>query len=103
MDTIDAPTEAFLAALADDLARQLPRAGAIGSLHVRHQHGEVALVATVLVGGGSTEARGTGDTILTAYADLRRAVPEAALTLSAEQLIFAGPVRRRHPLRPNTR
>lgn len=94
MDVIDAPTEAFLEAIADDLARQLPRGGAVGSLHVRRQEGQVSLVATILMGDGSTEAPGTGDTILTAYADLRRAVAEAALTLSAEQLIFAGPVRR---------
>ena len=94
MDTIDAPTEAFLEAIADDLARQLPRGGAVGSLQVRREDGQVALVATILMGDGSTEARGIGDTILTAYADLRPAVAVAAITLAAEELIFAGPARR---------
>ena len=94
MDTIDAPTEAFLAALADDLTRQLPRGGAVSSLRVREQDGEVELVAGILLGEGSTEAASTGDTILTAYANLRLSAAMAVMTLAADQLITAGPARR---------
>ena len=88
MATIDATTEAFLEALADDLLRQLPRGISVGSLRVEEWETETALVARIVIGESSTEARGSGETVLMAYANLRRAVAEAAVTLSVEQLIF---------------
>lgn len=82
-------TEALLEAMRRDLARQLGRSGNVERLSLREWRGIVTLVATVRVAEREVELLGTGDSLLTAYADLTRRAPESILSSAFGQLLEA--------------
>jgi hypothetical protein len=85
---IDEATAAFLEAAADDLQRQTRRAGVVERITAQTTGNAVTLVAMIRVGEASYEARGSGDSVLTAYASLTRAIPEVMLA-SAFRAVLA--------------
>ena len=76
---IDEATSQFLEAAADDLQRQLSIVGVVERVEARPRIGSVSIVATIRVGQRTAEVEGTGDSVLTAYADLRQHLAEPAL------------------------
>ena len=77
---IDEATSAFLEAATADLRRQLGIAGEVQALSLEELGPEgVALIAAIRVADEEIVIRGTGDNILTAYADLRLSIPQPVL------------------------
>ncbi len=72
-------TSSFLEAAASDLQRQIPRAGTVEEVRIEEGGATIALVASVRVNARTVEVRGAGENLLTAYAKLHRAAPEAIL------------------------
>jgi hypothetical protein len=82
-------TEALLEAMGTDFQRQLARSGTLERLFVREWRGIVTLVATVRVAEREVQLLGTGENLLTAYADLTRRAPEPILVSAFDQLVDA--------------
>ena len=76
---IDEATAQFLEAAADDLQLQLSIAGVVERIEARPRTSQVRIVATIRVGTKVAEVEGIGDSLVTAYADLRRRVAEPTL------------------------
>jgi hypothetical protein len=89
MRPIDAANASFLELAADDLQTQLGASGTLVAVELEQVGPECAILATVRVGDREVNLRGVGENILTAYADLRRAAPEAILVSAFEQMVIA--------------
>jgi len=83
---IDEATSQFLEAAAEDLQRQLNIVGVAERIETRPWVGGTNIVATIRVGGRMAEVQGFGDSILTAYADVRQNLAEPALIASIRNL-----------------
>jgi hypothetical protein len=84
---IDEATATFLEAAADDLQRQAGLAGIVEGIAAETSDGAVALVATIRIRDDLFRVRGSGDSLLTAYASLTRAIPEAMLASAFRALV----------------
>ena len=85
---IDEATERFLATATDALQRDI----AVGTVTVQRlsldeTSSGVVLIATIRGDGGTTEARGAGENLVAAYADLRLRAAERILVSSFTDLI----------------
>ncbi len=89
MRPIDAANASFLESVADDLQSHLGASGTLVSVRLDEVGRDFAILATVRVGDRTIELRGVGENIVTAYADLRRATPEAILVSAFEQVLMA--------------
>jgi hypothetical protein len=89
MQPIDEATASFLRSAADDLQRQLGVAGDLTSIGLDDSGGRVTLIATIRVGRRDLEFRGTGDSLVTAYAKLVPVPPEALLIAAFRSLLPA--------------
>ena len=89
MHAIDEATSSFLRFAADDLQRQLGLAGDLTSIALDDAEGRVTLIVTIRVGERIIELRGTGDTLLTAYATLVPAAPESVLSAAFRNMLTA--------------
>lgn len=79
MTSTNDATAAFLARAAVDLQQQLQGLGALELLSVEPAgSAAITLVARIRVSGEAAELRGSGDSLITAYADLANAAPLAA-------------------------
>ena len=87
MQPIDDATSAFLHSAADDLQRQLGLAASLDELTVKKLAHGVTLVAALRIGDRSVTIRGSGADLLTAYADLRLAVPEPVLAAAFAEVL----------------
>ena len=88
MRPIDEANASFLESVADDLQTQLAASETVVSVGLEQVGPEFAILATVRVGHREVNLRGAGENILTAYADLRRAAPEAILVSAFEQVLM---------------
>jgi hypothetical protein len=88
MRAIDAANASFLDLVANDLQTQLGASGTLVSVGLEELGREFGILATVRVGDRTVKLRGVGENILTAYADLRRAAPEAILVSAFEQMVI---------------
>jgi hypothetical protein len=79
--------DGLLAAYRDDLQRQLGRSAVIEDLCAREGFGVVIVAATVRAAAHRFELLGTGENIVTAYADLLRSSPEPILSSAFRQLV----------------
>ena len=86
LSPIDEATAQFLETAADDLQRQLSIAGVIERIEARPRADHMWIVATIRVGTKTAEVEGIGDSLLTAYADLRRRVAEPTLIAALANL-----------------
>lgn len=84
---IDEATTTFLDAAADDLQRQAGRAGIVEGISTETIGDVVTLIATIRVGDDLFEVHGSGDSLLTAYASLTRAIPEVMLASAFRALV----------------
>ena len=89
MHAIDEATAAFLRFAADDLQRQLGMAGDLTSIALDDADGRVTLIATIRVGRRDMVFRGTGDSLVTAYAELVPVPSEALLVEAFRNLLPA--------------
>jgi hypothetical protein len=89
MHAIDEATAAFLRFAADDLQRQLGVAGDLTSIALDDADGRVTLIATVRVGRHALVFRGSGDSLVTAYAELLPVPPQALLVAAFRELMTA--------------
>lgn len=80
-------TAAFLDTAAGDLQRQAGVAGIVERLDAETAGDVVTLVATIRVGGERIQVRGSGDSLLTAYAGLTRATAEPMLASAFRGLV----------------
>jgi len=88
MRPIDAANASLVETVADDLQSQLGTSGTLVGLRLEQVGREFAILATVRVGDRTIELRGVGENIVTAYADLRSAAPEAILVSAFEQKLM---------------
>ena len=88
---IDDATEQFLEAAADDLQQQLGVAGDLEMLRADQAPIGVTLVARITVAKRTIEVEGQGDSLVTAYADLRRRVAEPTLLAAYFQVVLDWP------------
>ncbi len=85
---LDAATSTFLEAMAEDLQRQLGIAGSVDEVSLEQlDEGRLAIIAAIRVAGDELVIRGTGDNILTAYADLRLSIPQPVLESAFVQVV----------------
>jgi hypothetical protein len=84
---LDEATATFLEAAADDLQRQAGLAGIVERISTEAIGDGVSLMATIRVGDDLFEVRGSGDSLLTAYASLMRALPEPMLASAFRALV----------------
>lgn len=84
---IDEATASFLDAAADDLQRQAGLAGIVERISAETVGDVVTLVASIRVGDDLFEVRGSGDSLLSAYASLTRALPEPMLASAFRALV----------------
>ena len=85
--TIDEATSQFLQAAAADLQRQLSFAGSVESVSSETTSLGTTLSATILIAERRNRVTGSGDSVLTAYADLRRSVGESTLVTAFQALM----------------
>lgn len=91
MTSIDDATAAFLERAAVDLQLGLRLAGVVDGIRVeRSEPGTVVLAARILVGSEVTEARGSGDSLLTAYAAIADAAPSPVLSAAFREVLRPG-------------
>lgn len=91
MTSIDEATSAFLERAAVDLQLGLRLVGVVEGIRVeRSEPGTVVLVARIIVGTEVTEVRGSGDSLLTAYAALANDAPSPVLTAAFREVLLAG-------------
>jgi hypothetical protein len=88
-DHIDDATASFLRSAADDLQRQIGSVGVIRSLALEAGQGSIIVVASVVVESQAVEARGSGESLVSAYADLRRATAERLLITMFTEVVAA--------------
>ena len=84
---IDEGTASFLGAAADDLQRQVGRAGLVERITAETGSDVVTLIASMRVGTERIEVRGSGDSLLTAYASLTRTTAEPILAAAFRTLV----------------
>jgi hypothetical protein len=84
---IDEATATFLDAAADDLQRQAGLAGIVEGIGADTSDDAVTLVATIRVGDDLLNVRGSGDSLLTAYASLTREIPGPMLATAFRALV----------------
>jgi hypothetical protein len=89
MQPIDEATASFLRNAADDLQRQLGLAGDLTSIALDDADGLVTLIATIRVGQRDLVFRGSGDSLVTAYAKLVPLPPEPLLIAAFRSLLPA--------------
>jgi hypothetical protein len=82
-----AATEELLAAFRDDLQRQLHRSAVVEHLFAREGDGMVSLAATVRVASDTFQIAGSGENVVTAYADLIQSAPAEVLGSAFRQLV----------------
>ena len=70
-----------------DLQRQIARTGTVEQVRIEDEGSETALVATIRINAQTVEVRGAGENLVTAYADLRRTVPESILAAAFRQYL----------------
>ena len=80
-------TSSFLEAACLDLQRQIARTGTVEQVRIEDEGSETALVATIRINAQTVEVRGAGENLVTAYADLRRTVPESILAAAFRQYL----------------
>ena len=85
--TIDDSTSQFLAAAADDLARQLTGVATVVEVSVAKAPAGVSLVARIGLGDRVVEVTGSGENLVAAYADLRVRGAESTLAVAYRQLV----------------
>ena len=85
--TIDEASSQFLQAAAVDLQRQLSFAGSVESVSSETTSLGTTLSATILIAERRNRVTGSGDSVLTAYADLRRSVGESTLVTAFQALV----------------
>ena len=84
----DAATATFLEAVAVDLQRQLGPAGSVEDVSLEQLWGgDQAIVAAIKVADEDLVIRGTGENILSAYADVRQSVSQALLESAFAQIV----------------
>lgn len=88
---IDTATTGFLEAAADDLQRQAGTAGVVEHIAAETSAGTVTLVATIRVGTDVIEIPASGDSLLTAYANLTRRTAEPMLAAAFRAVLARGP------------
>ena len=88
-EPIDEATESFLRSAADDLQRQIGRAGVVRAVALEPTDEGVKILASIAVGTRTVEMRGSGDTLVVAYADLYRATAEGLLAALFTELVGA--------------
>ena len=84
---IDEATSQFLEAAADDLGRLLPWSGRIGDLSLTKARSGIGLRASIRIGAQVVQLNASGDSLVTAYADLRSRLPEARLAAAFTELV----------------
>ena len=84
---IDDATSQFLEAAADDLERHLPWTGQVEAVVLTDATQGIALRARIRFGAQVVQLDGSGDSLVTAYADLRARLPEARLAAAFRELI----------------
>jgi hypothetical protein len=89
MQAIDEATASFLRYAADDLQRQLGAAGEVTSIALDESTEPVALAVRVRVGARVLEFRGSGDSLVTAYATIVAQPPEAILAAAFRDVMTA--------------
>ena len=87
MQPIDDATSGFLHSAADDLQRQLGLVAVVDRLTVEKVPIGVALVANLRVDARSVEIRGSGASLVAAYADLRLRVTAPVLAAAFAQVV----------------
>ena len=87
MRAIDESTASFLTRAADDLQRQLGLAGEVTALAIDGDDAPVTLIATIRVGRRELEFRGTGESLIAAYANLVSQPAEPVLAAAFRNLL----------------
>jgi hypothetical protein len=83
---IDEATSQFLEAAAEDLQRQLSVVGVVEHIEAVPSPAGTSIAVTIRVGQRTAQVQGSGDSLLTAYADVRRHLGEPALIAAARNL-----------------
>ena len=86
---IDDATSAFLRSAADDLQRQVGVAGVVRSLALEQPDDGVTIIASIAVGTRTVEVRGSGESLVSAYADLRRSTAAGLVAMLFTELVSA--------------
>ena len=89
MQAIDEATASFLRYAADDLQRQLGASGEVISIALDESAEPVRLVVRVRVGPRELEFRGSGDSLVTAYANIAAQPPEPVLAAAFRNVMTA--------------
>jgi hypothetical protein len=89
MQLIDEATASFLQYAADDLQRQLGAAGEVIAIALSEAGEPVTLVVRVRVGPRELEFRGSGDSLVTAYANIVAQPPEPVLAAAFRNVMTA--------------
>jgi hypothetical protein len=84
---IDDATSAFLRSAADDLQRQIGVAGGVRSLALELSDGGITIIASIASGTRTVEVRAHGESLVTAYTDLRRSTAEGLLAMLFTELV----------------
>jgi hypothetical protein len=87
--SIDEATSAFLRSAADDMQRQIGVAAAVRTLALEQSGGGVTIIASIAVGTRTVEVRGSGESLVSAYADLRRSTAAGLLATLFAELVSA--------------
>lgn len=86
---IDEATSGFLRSAAEDLQRQIGVAGLVRSLALEQSDGGVTVIASIAVGTQTVGVRGSGESLISAYADLCRSAAEGLLATLFTELVSA--------------
>jgi hypothetical protein len=89
MQLIDEATASFLRYAAGDLQGQLGAAGEVMSIGLDESAEPVTLVVRVRVGPRELEFRGSGESLVTAYANIVAQPPEAVLAAAFRNVMTA--------------
>jgi hypothetical protein len=84
--SIDEATSAFLRSAADDMQRQIGVAAAVRTLALEQSGGGVTIIASIAVGTRTVEVR---ESLVSAYADLRRSTAAGLLATLFAELVSA--------------
>ena len=83
---VDDATAQFLETAAADLQAQMRLAGIVEGVSIAVADRTVSLVAQLRIATRTVEVSGSGQTLIDAYADLRRRVPEVSLVAAYLEL-----------------
>jgi len=86
---IDESTSAFLRSAADDLQHQVGVAGVVRALALEQPSDGVTIIASIAVGTRTVEVRGSGESLVSAYADLRRSTAAGLVAMLFTELVSA--------------